>query len=60
MEQLLPTRTDPQPHLPVATTPQVPCADGVALPPESLWWLLQQAPHLVTRTPRPRVRELDE
>ena len=30
------------------------------LPPESLWRLLQQAPHMAPRTARPRSRELDE
>ena len=60
MEQWLPTRTDPPCHLPVARAPELPSAGGAALPPESLWRLLQQTPHLVPRTPRPQVRELDE
>ncbi len=44
----------------VATPPPTVGNDPVALPPDSLWRLLQQAPHLAPRASRPRVPELDE
>ena len=46
---------------PMVATPSQPTgSDPVALPPDSLWRFLQQAPHLAPRVARPRLLELDE